>query len=395
MRPFPKNTHCPKNTQCKFALTVLHTPSAGRSGQSRPSPSPTAARGAAHGPPLTAHAAARASAASPRQPGTATSPSAEKRPRLRDAAETFSHLQRSVDTGSAYLLGQLLLPTEQHPRPCRKRGIPLASGAARSPLAAPRGDAFRGGDAFQEGSCGLQNLMETHCKPQTPPIPAGLTWAVVSKDKISGRTTPAAVSHVRAARLWHPPPPRSGGPHQPHCPAQARAHREGAWKPVASARTPPWAEAPGSGGTGTALRQRAPKPQQETLLPLLPADLAPASPTRRRSCKHARCGRRVTSGTKPPTATHSGDSGGHPRGALGFCAQSPPGVGTSARSGQGNTGQKPKRKLRELPSPNLLRRYQPCASLHCSFSDSHTKKPQYLLEIVRGKEKESQKLGQR
>lgn len=239
VRPFPKNTHCPKNTQCKFELTVLHTPSAGRSSQSRPSPSPTAARGAAHGAPLTAHAAARASAASPRQPGTATSPSAEKRPRLRDAAETFSHLQRSVDTGSAYLLGQLLLPMEQHPRPCRKRGIPLASGAARSPLAAPRGDAFCGGDAFQEGSCGLQNLMETHCKPQTPPIPAGLTWAVVSKDKISGRTTPAAVSHVRAVRLWHPPPPRSGGPRQPHCPAQARAHQEGAWKPVASARTPP------------------------------------------------------------------------------------------------------------------------------------------------------------
>lgn len=108
VRPLPKNTHCPKNTQCKLKLTVLRTPSAGRSSRSLQSPSPSAARGAVGG----SGSLARAPRGSqgfgwlPRgSQGTMTLPSAEKRPRLRDPPKTFTHLQRSVRTCSSNLRG--------------------------------------------------------------------------------------------------------------------------------------------------------------------------------------------------------------------------------------------------------------------------------------------------
>lgn len=146
---------------------------------------------------------------------------------------------------------------------------------------------------------------------------------------------------------------------------------------------------------GTSLSQRALKSQQVTLLPVLTAELGPASPNRRRSCNHTLYGQGDTSRMKPPSATHAGDSRSHPTGSTfwsGFCSQSLLGVGTNAWFGQGNTERKPKEEATrtailkpatQVPSPLLA----------VSFSSyTHTKKRQNLLEIIRGKEKESQKL---
>lgn len=91
----------------------------------------------------------------------------------------------------------------------------------------------------------------------------------------------------------------------------------------------------------TGLSQRAPKSQQVTLLPILTAELGPASPNRRRSCHHNHYSQEDTSGTKPPFAAYAGDSCSRPMGGTflsGFCSQSLLGVGTSAWFGKGNTG---------------------------------------------------------
>jgi len=140
VRPLPKNTHCPKNTQCKLILTMLHTPSAGRSDGSLLSPSPQSSPRGGRGPQVPSSCPTLQPGlrlVPPRQPSTATSPPAKKHPWLHDPPETFTHLQRSVHACSSNLLSQLLLITRHHLRLRGSRGSLLQQALHSLPPEAP------------------------------------------------------------------------------------------------------------------------------------------------------------------------------------------------------------------------------------------------------------------
>lgn len=136
---------------------------------------------------------------------------------------------------------------------------PPISGGKRHP---------QGGDAREEKPD--RNQLQT----PDPLIPPRLTW---SKDKTSDRNGVPHHSSPAEAPTCSP----HGGPHQPHCSAQAGKVLKPTGIPLGSLL-------------------RAPKSQPVTLPLILTAQLGPASPNRTRSCNHTCSGRR-----KLPPATHT------------------------------------------------------------------------------------------